>query len=78
MAERTFTDKGDTVDVNTSTCMACGKRDKVTIPKEGYLKWIVDGEYIQVALKDLPENDRELILTGIHPECWDLLIPEED
>lgn len=78
MAERTFTDNGDTVDVNTATCFICGKRDKVTIPKEGYLLWIVEGEYLQVALKDLSSEDRELVLTGIHPDCWDLIAVEED
>lgn len=78
MAERTFTDNGDTVTVNTTSCMNCGKREKLTIPKDGYLAWIVNGEYIQVALSDLTEEERELILTGIHPECWDLMFAEED
>jgi hypothetical protein len=78
VAERTFIDNGDTVEVHTATCLVCGKRDKVTISKEGYLLWIVEGEYMQVALKDLSSEDRELILTGLHPECWDLMFIEED
>lgn len=78
MAERTFTVKGDTVEVHTASCIGCGKRSKITIPKAGYDAWIVEGEYLQVALADLSPEQRELVLTGIHPKCWDDIAPEED
>jgi hypothetical protein len=78
MPDRTFTVKGDEVEVHTQPCMGCNKREKLTIPKAGYDAWIVEGEYIQVALPDLTPEERELILTGIHPKCWDDMFPEED
>jgi hypothetical protein len=34
--------------------------------------------HIQDAFPDLSVDDRELIKTGIHPWCWDIMMDEED
>jgi hypothetical protein len=78
MADREFERDGDEVIVRTAPCLGCWKRSTLRIPYEGYKAWIVDGEYIQDALIDLTPAERELILTGIHDECWNELFPEED
>ncbi len=36
------------------------------------------GEFIQDAFPYLNANQRELIKTGIHPECWDKMFGNED
>lgn len=78
MSERRFKVLGDKVEVTTQSCMGCAKVEKLTIPKAEYDAWIVEGDYIQTALPDLTPEERELILTGIHPDCWDDMFPEED
>lgn len=78
MAEREFAINGsDTVEVHTASCFICGERERVLIPYAGYVAWIVEGEYLQVALADLTSDERELVLTGIHPACWNDIAPEE-
>jgi hypothetical protein len=35
-------------------------------------------ELIQNAFPNLDYQQRELIQTGIHPECWDEMFPEKE
>ena len=36
-----------------------------------------DGEFIQVALDYLTEDERELLMSGTCGKCWDKLFPED-
>jgi len=51
-----------------------------------YELWVLDraaverwqaGENIQSAFPDMSVNDREILITGTHPACWDKLFPTE-
>jgi len=35
-------------------------------------------KYIQDAFPYLSTGEREQIMTGTHPECWEKMFPEED
>jgi hypothetical protein len=35
------------------------------------------GENIQQVFPDMSAEDRELLISGIHPVCWDQLFPKE-
>jgi hypothetical protein len=35
------------------------------------------GEIIQVAFPDMSIDDREILISGTHPACWNKLFPEE-
>lgn len=41
-------------------------------------RWSEGKELIQNALPSWSSDDRELLMTGITPEAWDDLLPEED
>lgn len=65
------------IEVETPACPECGLISFLSVPKTGYGLW-KGGMFIQLALPDLSSNDRELLLTGFHPECWDIAFPPED
>ena len=60
-----------------TTCPFCGRDHEVEVPFEGYLAW-QNGEAIQRALPTLSADEREMLMTGICPECWDGMFGEED
>ena len=57
---------------NPSRCPFCGKRNiPLFLDAEAYYKWANREICIQDAFPDLSPDQREIILTGICPECWD-------
>lgn len=67
----------NTIEVVTRNCLNCGEFTYVTVDVEGYYRW-QGGEHIQTALPMLTTNERELLLSGTHPDCWDEMFPEEE
>ena len=65
-----------TVDVPTR-CHSCGRDHTLTVPRDGYDRW-QRGEYIQRALSGLTDDDRERLLTGICPDCFEQLFGNEE
>jgi hypothetical protein len=64
---------GDSQDicVYTTTCRMCGVANDITLDFQSYMKHYT-GEYlIQDIWPNLSADERELILTGIHPVCWE-------
>lgn len=56
------------------TCPLCQKDYAVVLSDdqaERYEKYARDGGIIQELLCDLPAEDRECLITGICPECWE-------
>jgi hypothetical protein len=72
-------DMQDIALVRCITCPVCGKSDLVAMYKREYDKWR-DGMLIQEAAPELPVGDREMLMSGIHPDCWNILFEnsEED
>lgn len=58
-------------------CPICGEEHHIECSKEGY-EAFKNGECIQIALPELSANEREMLVTGTCPRCWDLLFPDED
>jgi hypothetical protein len=59
-----------TLDVPTR-CGFCGESHIVkNVPAQGYADWKA-GKHIQVALPWLSPDDREMLMTGTCPPCWD-------
>lgn len=67
-----------TTDIKMSTmitpgCFKCGKTGELKMPSDIYFagikKW-EQGALIQDAFPTLNAEEREQIMTGIHPECW--------
>jgi hypothetical protein len=60
----------------TPMCIWCRETAIVKVPYSAYLKWL-NGEAVQDAYKDLPTDDRELLISGTHPKCWDAIMAAE-
>ena len=59
-----------TTTIETPACMFCGKSSRVDIPVPA-AKALAAGALIQDALPAMPAPERELVRSGIHPECWE-------
>ncbi len=62
----------DYITLETHPCTWCGKTDRVEVLKAHFDRWQA-GELIQVAFPEMPADQRELLMSGTHPECWDKL-----
>lgn len=60
----------------TKPCPYCERIQKVAVPESGFKAW-KSGTRIQDALPGLTADDREILLSGICPECWDANFSEE-
>lgn len=50
----------------------CGAISSVEVPVSGYEEW-KDGVLIQDALPGLSPEERELLISGTCPECWEYM-----
>lgn len=60
----------ETVMITAPNCPMCGKPSEVEVDSLGYSQWKA-GKLIQNALPRLTVDERELLMTGCHPECWE-------
>lgn len=58
-------------------CHSCAKPHEMTVPAENYLSWR-EGEYVQNALSMLDKDQREMLISGVCPTCWDEMFGGED
>ena len=58
-------------------CPHCNDFSEVAVPVEGFRRWQA-GEYIQDALPELSCDDREILISGICPDCWADIFGEDD
>jgi hypothetical protein len=67
----------DTVKVATARCVHCGRPGEVTMPKEAYKKWKA-GAFVQQAWPEGSAGEREQLINGTHPKCFDEMFPPEE
>lgn len=65
------------IPIETQPCMVCDKTSYLEVEEESIILW-QNGALIQDVFPDLTPSQRELLLTGTHDVCWDLLFKEED
>lgn len=61
-------------------CHLCGLVTELEPSIEGFMAW-KNGELIQDAMPELDADERELLISGTCPKCWDEMFPpdsEED
>lgn len=58
-------------------CPLCGTEWNVPVPASEYAAW-KSGVLIQDALQSVPAEQREMLITGICPECWDKVMKPFD
>jgi hypothetical protein len=66
----------DTILVKTKPCCVCGEYEVWSLDRQAVTRW-QEGENIQHVFPDMSAPDREILITGTHPACWDKLFPEE-
>jgi hypothetical protein len=60
-----------------NTCIHCGEDNQITLDAVALANWR-NRELIQNVFPNLNYQQRELIQTGIHPECWNDMFPKEE
>lgn len=67
----------ETVTVTCPPCPFCGKSGEMDLPADGLASYL-DGGPIVEAFPGLNAGQREQVMTGIHPACWDRELGEEE
>lgn len=67
----------DMVSVETKQCIVCKQTSKVDVLRSEYKDWQA-GTMIQKAFLKLSPDNRELLISGTHPACWDQLFGKEE
>lgn len=62
----------EVITVKCNPCVMCNKSAEVKVPLHGFTLW-QSGELIQKAMPQLSADDRELLITGTHSDCWERL-----
>ena len=65
------------VEVSTPPCLGCGTHATFTMTKEQFDQYQA-GEHVQRIFPDWSEDDREMLISGTCPTCWEDIFPEED
>ena len=58
-------------------CVCCKTPYTILVPTAGYKKWADGRARIQDAMPGLSEDERELLISGTCPHCWDNLFKED-
>lgn len=58
-------------------CRRCNEVTELKVDFEGFTKW-QQGELIQNALPELDVDQRELLISGTCPTCWDEMFPSDE
>jgi hypothetical protein len=61
----------------TRACCMCGKSSVMDLEQAAFVAWKA-GVYVQDAFPMFTPDQREVLITGTHPECWDALFPDEE
>lgn len=58
-----------TIRLETIACIHCNKTSFIDLPVDGYQKWL-NGKGTLEAFPSFDADQRELLISGIHAECW--------
>jgi hypothetical protein len=58
-------------------CPDCGHGEDIVVNERDYFRWR-SGMFVQDAFPYLSADEREMIKTGICPDCWDLYLSDID
>ena len=65
------------VNVVTPPCVLCKKGGEVTMPRAAYFRF-TQGAMVQDAWPQGSDDEREQLINGTHPECFDILFGDEE
>lgn len=59
-------------------CRLCGNLHKVEVAENDFLAHLKGEKKVQEIFPYLSAEDRELLISGICPKCWNDIIPKEE
>lgn len=59
------------------TCPQCRQITAITVERDKLQQWRA-GTYVQRIWPELTPDQRELLVTGTHPQCFDAMFKDED
>lgn len=62
----------------TKNCMHCGKDSEITITLTQYVSWVINNAHIQDVFPEMSNEDREVLISGTHPNCWKEMFADDD
>jgi len=65
------------VEIQTQPCIMCGKTSFISVDADGYRMWQA-GALIQVAMPHVSPAEREMLINGTHPECFNVMFEEHE
>jgi hypothetical protein len=65
------------VPFTTRPCVSCGHSTTLSLNAIGYERWR-RGAFVQDAFPQMPPEQREMLISGTHPECWTKMFGEDD
>lgn len=54
-----------------TACPICGHANEIAVNEEDYFDWSFDGALVQDAFPYLSADEREMLVSGICPTCWE-------
>lgn len=60
-----------------TVCPFCGHRNTIAVYADDYERWQAGG-LVQDCFPYLSADDREMLISGICPKCWDSMFPDEE
>lgn len=65
------------MEVETLPCLGCGQTTFFSMTQAQYNAWR-RGEHVQLIFPEWSPEDRELLISGTCPSCWEEMWAEED
>jgi hypothetical protein len=65
------------ITVTTPECRVCHRSEEMQLDAEKVRQWR-EGAFIRDVFPGMTANDRELLQSGLHPKCWEILFPEDE
>lgn len=60
----------DQIKYETKACVVCGEKSLIELDGKKYHRWTEGGEHVQNVWPEKTADERELLITGTHPDCW--------
>lgn len=60
-----------------TVCPFCGHAHEVAVNEDDYFSWRFDGGLVQSAFPYLSADEREMLISGICPTCWEKTFANE-
>lgn len=67
------------IEINPGSCPLCTKPNaKITVSVSQYIRLMAGNEHIQNIIPNVSSDDRETLVSGTCPKCWDELFKIDD